>query len=257
MGLVHKISERPSGALVATGVTCAPGVIPVFQIAAATRLNIIFLFLASNYSVTQYLHHVNKYFGRVLFHKNSGVHSPMKPPNVTYLRQSDLKYKKNDLKLGKNDLKYCDLIWDFRLGGLNMVCEKNTFTLRTVPLLCGIVLLACPISIKIYYYVFCRYLYRELNQFYRGEHGVVHSIFEEQVGTTKLKIKEHVSIHLYISQAPSGDAYDYSPKLVFSYLMNFVPIKFSSLGCFCLVAFYISVCKFDKFYTSFCKFEQL
>ncbi len=26
MGLVHKISERPSGALVATGVTCAPGV---------------------------------------------------------------------------------------------------------------------------------------------------------------------------------------------------------------------------------------
>ncbi len=27
MGLVHKISERPSGALVATGVTCAPGVV--------------------------------------------------------------------------------------------------------------------------------------------------------------------------------------------------------------------------------------
>ena len=26
MGLVHKISEIPSGALVATGVTCAPGV---------------------------------------------------------------------------------------------------------------------------------------------------------------------------------------------------------------------------------------
>ena len=26
MGLVHKISERSSGALVATGVTCAPGV---------------------------------------------------------------------------------------------------------------------------------------------------------------------------------------------------------------------------------------
>ncbi len=29
MGLVHKISERPSGALVATGVTCAPGVMGI------------------------------------------------------------------------------------------------------------------------------------------------------------------------------------------------------------------------------------
>ncbi len=29
MGLVHKISERPSGALVAMGVTCAPAVIRV------------------------------------------------------------------------------------------------------------------------------------------------------------------------------------------------------------------------------------
>ncbi len=42
----------------------------------------------------------------------------MKPPNVTYLCQSDLKYAKNDLKFGKNDLKYCDLKWDFRPGGL-------------------------------------------------------------------------------------------------------------------------------------------
>ena len=43
----------------------------------------------------------------------------MKPHNVTYLRQSDLKYAKNDLKFGKNDLKYCDLKRDFRLGGLD------------------------------------------------------------------------------------------------------------------------------------------
>ncbi len=40
------------------------------------------------------------------------------PPNVTYFRQSDLKYTKNDLKLAKNDLKYYDLKWDFLLGGL-------------------------------------------------------------------------------------------------------------------------------------------
>ncbi len=42
----------------------------------------------------------------------------MKSPNVTYFRQSDLKYTKNDLKFGKNDLKYYDLKWDFPLGGL-------------------------------------------------------------------------------------------------------------------------------------------
>ncbi len=42
----------------------------------------------------------------------------MKPQNVIYLRQSDLKYAKNDLKFGKNDLKYCDLKRNFRLGGL-------------------------------------------------------------------------------------------------------------------------------------------
>ncbi len=42
----------------------------------------------------------------------------MNPPNVTYFRQSDLKYGKKDLKLGKNDLKYYDLKWDFPLGGL-------------------------------------------------------------------------------------------------------------------------------------------
>ncbi len=37
----------------------------------------------------------------------------MKHLNVTYFRQSDLKYAVNDLKLGKNDLK-----WDFPVGGL-------------------------------------------------------------------------------------------------------------------------------------------
>ncbi len=52
------------------------------------------------------------------FIKSGGVHPPMKLPNVTYFRQSDLKYAKNDLKWGKNDLKYYDLKWDFPLGGL-------------------------------------------------------------------------------------------------------------------------------------------
>ncbi len=42
----------------------------------------------------------------------------MKPPNVAFSRQGDLKYAENDLKLGKNDLKYYDLKWDFPLGGL-------------------------------------------------------------------------------------------------------------------------------------------
>ena len=46
----------------------------------------------------------------------------MKSPNVTYFRQSDLKYTKNDLKFGKNDLKYCDLKWDLQLGGLLLSC---------------------------------------------------------------------------------------------------------------------------------------
>ena len=46
----------------------------------------------------------------------------MKPPNVTYVRRSNLKYVKNDLKLDKDDLKYYDLKWDFPLGGL--ICTK-------------------------------------------------------------------------------------------------------------------------------------
>ncbi len=33
MGLVHKISERPSGALMATGFTCAPGIDPTLILA--------------------------------------------------------------------------------------------------------------------------------------------------------------------------------------------------------------------------------
>ncbi len=37
----------------------------------------------------------------------------MKPPNVTYLRQIDLKNVKNDLS--ENDLK-----WDFPLGSLEI-----------------------------------------------------------------------------------------------------------------------------------------
>ena len=42
----------------------------------------------------------------------------MKPPNVAFSCQGDLKYAENDLKLGKNDLKYYDLKWEFPLGGL-------------------------------------------------------------------------------------------------------------------------------------------
>ena len=52
----------------------------------------------------------------------------MKSRDVTYLRQSDLKYTKNDLKLGKNDLKYYDLKWDFLLGGLiNLQLQTSDF----------------------------------------------------------------------------------------------------------------------------------
>ncbi len=72
------------------------------------------------------LHYANNYFGRVYIHKNCGVHSPMKSPNVTYFRQSDLKNTKNDLKLGKSDLKYHDLKLDFPLGGLVMTNHEMT-----------------------------------------------------------------------------------------------------------------------------------
>ncbi len=52
------------------------------------------------------------------FMKNVEFTPQLSPLNVTYFRQSDLKYVRNDLKLGKNDLKYYDLKWDFPLGGL-------------------------------------------------------------------------------------------------------------------------------------------
>ena len=80
---------------------------PFSQSAAATRQYHILLSSTNKYSLTQYL-----------LHKNCGVQSPMKPPNVTYFRQSDLKYAKNDLKPCKNDLKYYDLKWYFPLGDL-------------------------------------------------------------------------------------------------------------------------------------------
>ena len=82
------------------------------------RGNIKFFFPAPVNILGDNICHVNNYFGGVKLHKNCRVHSPMKPPNVTWSRQSDLKYAKNDLKLGKNDRKYYDLKWDFPLGGL-------------------------------------------------------------------------------------------------------------------------------------------
>ena len=91
---------------------------PFFQIAAAMWHCQIVLSYTSKYFLTQYLHHANNYFGSMLLHKYCGVHSPVKPPNFIYFRQSDLKMAKNDLNLGKNDLKYYDLRWDFPLGGL-------------------------------------------------------------------------------------------------------------------------------------------
>ncbi|CAH1802225.1 unnamed protein product [Owenia fusiformis] len=55
-----------------------------------------------------------------------------------------------------------------------------------------------------------RYLLKELKMFYEG--SIVHSIFEEKEGTTKLGLKEHISFHLYISKAPCGDAALFSPR---------------------------------------------
>ena len=58
----------------------------------------------------------------------------------------------------------------------------------------------------------CRYLYKELNAYYRKEIGEVHSIFEQQPGKTKLKIKDYVTFHLYLTHAPCGDAQHYTSK---------------------------------------------
>ena len=55
------------------------------------------------------LHYVNNDFGRVYIHKNCGVHSPVKSPNVTYFRQSDLKNtKKKRPKIGQ---KWPKILW--------------------------------------------------------------------------------------------------------------------------------------------------
>ena len=38
------------------------------------------------------------------------------------------------------------------------------------------------------------------------EGNLVSSIFEQQAGSSKLTLKEGVTVHLYMSRVPSGDA---------------------------------------------------
>ena len=62
----------------------------------------------------------------------------MKHPNVTYFRQSNLKYAKNDLKLGKNDLKYYDLKWHFPIVGLRGLANVRSWRQNGFHKNCGV-----------------------------------------------------------------------------------------------------------------------
>ncbi|XP_023930977.1 adenosine deaminase domain-containing protein 1, partial [Lingula anatina] len=56
-----------------------------------------------------------------------------------------------------------------------------------------------------------RYFHRELKSFYEG--NTVHSIFEERYkGAPLLTLKDYITIHLYISTAPCGDAALFSAR---------------------------------------------
>ena len=48
--------------------------------------------------------------------------------------------------------------------------------------------------------------------YYKKETSEVHSIFEQQPGKSKLKIKDHVTLHLYMTHAPCGDATHFTPR---------------------------------------------
>ena len=58
-----------------------------------------------------------------------------------------------------------------------------------------------------------RYIHKELKLFYEG--NVIHSIFEEAGDCHKLKIKDHVTLHLYMSKAPCGDAIAFTHPWVY------------------------------------------
>ena len=61
----------------------------------------------------------------------------------------------------------------------------------------------------------CRYLYRELKNFYEGNRHV--SIFTTRSFSQMLGLKEGVTLHLYLNAAPSGDGArfvrDFNPSI--------------------------------------------
>ncbi len=69
-GLVHKISERPSGALVATGVTCAPGVYLVVSAHSGKCCHVIYV--DANIKATT---HCKKSIMAICLHENDALHS--------------------------------------------------------------------------------------------------------------------------------------------------------------------------------------
>lgn len=50
----------------------------------------------------------------------------------------------------------------------------------------------------------CRYFHKELKSLLEG--NIVHSIFREDDMVPKYVMKDHVTLHLYMSRAPCGDA---------------------------------------------------
>ena len=58
--------------------------------------------------------------------------------------------------------------------------------------------------------LFFRYFVQQIKMVYQG--NMTHSIFERQVGKPQLKLKEAVSLHLYMYNAPCGDAQAYTTR---------------------------------------------
>ena len=58
-----------------------------------------------------------------------------------------------------------------------------------------------------------RYLHREVKLFYDG--NLTQSIFEQDSESKKLRMKEHVTIHMYSSTAPCGDGREFTARYVY------------------------------------------
>ena len=54
--------------------------------------------------------------------------------------------------------------------------------------------------------VYHRYFHREIKLQYDNPGNKTCSIFSEQPDTHRLVLKDHISIHLYLSTVPAGDA---------------------------------------------------